>query len=226
MKKLYMIAAAALLAAGAQAQTLKVYMGEEEIKLGETTTFNGGEINDFGAVGKDYKFDPELSLMSDQSGACTLVADCTTGQNVMLCFGGTCVSSQSIEKTADLVAGEKMPLQFEFMGYTYTADEAIPEDVTTEFTAEQGATVISFTVIVNPGNSAVTVLQNDKALRAVKGAVEYSLEAPAEFALYALDDTKVAAWNLAGNGTVSTAHLPAGIYAYTLGKNSGKLYLR
>ena len=156
MKKLYMIAAAALLAAGAQAQTLKVYMGEEEIKLGETTTFNGGEINDFGAVGKDYKFDPELSLMSDQSGACTLVADCTTGQNVMLCFGGTCVSSQSIEKTADLVAGEKMPLQFEFMGYTYTADEAIPEDVTTEFTAEQGATVISFTVIVNPGNSAVT----------------------------------------------------------------------
>ena len=29
MKKLYMIAAAALLAAGAQAQTLKVYMGEE-----------------------------------------------------------------------------------------------------------------------------------------------------------------------------------------------------
>ena len=86
-----MIAAAALLAAGAQAQTLKVYMGEEEIKLGETTTFNGGEINDFGAAGKDYKFDPELSLMSDQSGACTLVADCTTGQNVMLCWRNLCV---------------------------------------------------------------------------------------------------------------------------------------
>ena len=226
MKKFYMIVAAALLAAGAQAQTLKVFMGEKEIEVGKTTIFEGGEIKDYGASGKDYKYDPELSLMSDKSGACTLLAECKSGQSIQLCFGGNCMTGTSVEKNGNLTANVKMPLQFEFMGYTYSADEAIPKDVTTEFTAEQGATVISFTVVVNPSTGAVTVLQNDKALRVVDGAIEYSLEAPAELTLYALDGTKVAAWTLDGNGTVSTAGLPAGIYAYTLGQTGGKLYLR
>ena len=164
MKRLYMIAAIALLAVGAQAQTLRVFMGSKEIEIGKTTKFAGGEIKDYGASGKDFKYDPELSLMSDQSGVCSLIAECKTGQKIQLCFGGNCMTGTTVEKNGNLTAGVKMPLQFEYMGFTYSADEAIPSDVTTVFTAEQGATVIKFTVIVNPSTNAVTVLQDEYQL--------------------------------------------------------------
>ena len=63
----------------------------------------------------------------------------------------------------------------------------------------------------------------------MNGGIEYSFEGTADVALYDLSGKKVLGAALSGQGTLSTAGLPAGIYVYAVNgcvSKSGKIAIK
>ena len=229
MKKLYITLAAALLGvASMQARVLAFYLGDEKIATGEEVTFNDYEKKQIGSDKYKVTFEPELYLGSDfLSNEIQISATCISGQEIQMCAGGECARSKEVvKKGIEIKANSKLNLEFEYIGEI--EGETIPE-VVTEFEAydtNYTNTKVSFTLVMNSESSALTVIKNNASFRAVAGGIEYSLDAPAAVELYSITGRKVLSANLEGNGTLSTASLPKGIYVYTLGDKSGKLYIR
>lgn len=66
MKKIYMIAAAALLTVtDAGARELKFCQGDKVFDAQDRLVWNQCKIEDYGAEGKDYVYDPGISILSD-----------------------------------------------------------------------------------------------------------------------------------------------------------------
>ena len=228
MKKLYITLAAALLGvASMQARELAFYMGEEKIATGEEVKFNEIE-KEVIPGGFEVTMAPELYLWSDfLSNTIQITAKCTSGQEIQMCAGGDCMKGKEVvKKNIEIKANSKLDLKFDYMAEI--EGETIPE-VVTEFEAydtNYTNTKVSFTLVMNSESGALTVIKNNASFRAVAGGIEYSLDAPAAVELYSITGRKVLSAHLEGNGTLSTASLPKGIYVYTLGDKSGKLYIR
>ena len=134
--------------------------------------------------------------------------------------------SEIVKNNVEVESKSKLYLKFEYR--EEIEGETIPE-VVTEFEAydtNYPNTKVSFTLVMNSESGALTVIKNNASFRAVAGGIEYSLDAPATVELYSITGRKVLSAHLEGNGTLSTASLPKGIYVYTLGDKSGKLYIR
>lgn len=231
MKKLYFTLAAALLGvASLQARELTFYNGDEKIASGEEVTFNEVEKEAIGGGAFEVKIAPKLFLGSDfTSNKIQITAKCTSGQKIQMCAGGACNMGETVVKNDIKVdANSKLPLEFEYLG-ELEADEVLPE-IVTEFeafdTRYEASTKVSFTLVMNSESGSLTVIKNNQAFRAVAGGIEYSLDAPAAVELYSITGLKVLSAHLDGSGILSTASLPKGIYIYTLGDKSGKLYIR
>ena len=94
------------------------------------------------------------------------------------------------------------------------------------YTDDKANTTKTFTIVVNPSSGTATIVADDAAFRAVSGGIQYTVGAPTAAALYSITGKKVLSANINGNGTLSTANLPAGIYIYTLNGKSGKIVLK
>nr|MDE6717967.1 hypothetical protein [Muribaculaceae bacterium] len=209
MKKLYAFAAAALFAVlPLSAQKLTFYMGEKPVENGSKVEFKDIEVEDFGDGLGMITMDPNLTLVSDiNTSTVKVTAECTSGQSIQLCAGGQCENGKKIVKEGViLVAGQKLPLLFEYMDMMWDPTTPVPTDVTAEISAVDAAnpkTAISFTIVMNPKNSEVkSVFLNDKAFRAVKGGIEYTFDAPAAVAIYNLNGEAVVKTTLNGQGTL------------------------
>lgn len=231
MKKLYITLAAALLGvASLQARELTFYLGDDKIAAGEEVIYNEVEKEPIGGGAFEVTIAPKLYLGSDfLSNKIQITANCTSGQDIQMCAGGNCMMGKTVVKTdVKIEANAKLPLEFEYFG-ELGADEKLPE-IITEFeaydTRYESATKVSFTLVMNRESGALTVIKNNQAFRAIAGGIEYSLEAPATVELYSITGRKVLSAHLDGSGVLSTTSLPKGIYIYTLGDKSGKLYVR
>jgi len=230
MKKLYLAMAAALLSiASMSARELTFYLNNTPIANGETVKYELSEDEVQKSGDQTYiECYPNLSLHADLVGSVDITATCTTGQTIGLCAGGACVKGTEIVKeNVSIQGGTKLPLNFDYEA-EIAAGENIPQ-VITEFKAlyhGKQSTLKTFTFIINPTAGLATVIADDASFRAVKGGIEYNLDAPAAVALYSITGQKVLTANLNGTGTLSTANLPAGIYVYTLNGHSSKIYLR
>lgn len=236
MKKLYVIASMALLsAASLSAKELTFYQDSNKIENGSKFTFKDIEEpyeytdRETGEMVVEYEYNPFIFLESDFTGSVTITATCLTGQSINLCAGGQCVSDVSVTKTGVMVSpNQKLNLLFDYVG-TFPVGTEIPV-VTAELTAvdETNPSVkASFTITMDGTQAGVsTVIANDNAFLPVEGGVEYSFNAPTQVAIYSLAGEAMIETSLNGNGTLSTANLPAGIYVYKAGAKSGKIYLR
>lgn len=230
MKKLYLTLAAALLSIGSMAaRELVFYVGDTPVKPDETVKFTNIEVTPVGGGASEVIMDPQLSLWTDiYSNTIRLTAKCTSGQSISMCAGGACESNNEITKNGvEVKSNQKLNLQFEYTDMV-EADQAVPE-VVTEFTAvdvNRPATEKKFTLVMNPSAGVATIITDKANFRAVAGGIQYSFDAPTAVALYSITGQKALATTLNGNGTLSTANLPAGIYVYTLNGKSGKLYIR
>lgn len=233
MKKIYMLAAAAILAAGAHAQTLTFAMGGTEIAPGSTVTFNDGEIE----IDQEYnwgmwKFDPHISLTSDINGTVDVIANCTSGQVIQMCAGGMCEKAARVEKNnVQLTAGTPLDIMFEYEEEVEdNPDIKVPENVTTEISAQytgNPASKVSFIIIINSNmGGTISVYEKAGQLTSMNGSLEYSVEDACTLTLYSQGGERVLSTEVEGNGSVSTAGLAKGVYVYTLGAKSGKLVVK
>lgn len=233
MKKIYMIAAAALLTVTtAGARELKFCQGDKVFNAQDRLVWNQCKIEDYGADGKDYVYDPEISILSDVDANDVIVtATCTTGQNIQLCCGGSCEMGPSITKRdIEVKAGVPLASQLEQTGQTYSADERIPH-VEVELTAQYAgdpSSLIKLEIVFDTG-TGITSVTADNDITAVKEGIRYNLTSASEVSLYDMTGRRVVTAKVSGSGIIPTAALPAGIYVYSVegsARRTGKLFVR
>lgn len=233
MKKIYMIAAAALLTVTtAGARELKFCQGDKVFNAQDRLVWNQCKIEDYGADGKNYVYDPGISILSDVYANDVIVtATCTTGQNIQLCCGGSCEKGTSLTKrNIEVKAGVPLASQLEQTGETYSADEPIPH-VEVELTAQYAddpSSLIKLEIVFDSGTGITTIVA-DNDFCAVQGGIRYNLTGASEVNLYDMTGRRVFSEKVSGSGIIPTAALPVGIYVYCVegsARRTGKLFVR
>lgn len=234
MKKLYFLAAAALLTAGsASAKSFTLYAGETEVTNGAEIIVGEDKIeltdlSEYG-MGVEYKYDPELYVVTDESANITVNAKCTSGPEIQLCFGDACKPGKELTQTNIVKAGVRTSLMFEALGYVTTINE-VPEisaEVTVQY-ADDADSAVKVYIVMGP-KASVEVVKFDPSFCVGNGHISYDLNGAAVASIYNLNGAEVVRANISGQGTISTANLPKGVYVYRLqgAKNiAGKLIVR
>lgn len=229
MKKIYLLAAAALFAAAPlSARVLTFYNGEAPIENGTTIVSNDFEVDALGEM-VEVIFEPKLYIGTDiWTNTVQVTAKCISGQEIQLCAGGTCEKGTEVVKTkVTIQPTSKLALQYDYNAFL-PANEPIPT-VVTEISAvdtKYPDVTASFTITMNASSGVTDIFANDASFKAVAGGIEYDFATLTDVTLYSLSGEKVLETTLEGSGVLSTSHLPKGIYAYKAGAKSGKLYLR
>lgn len=227
MKKLYLILCGAMLCISAQARELTFWYGDTPIADGSTINFTDIEVIDNGTY-KEVHMEPELYLSTDIfSSEITVTATCTSGQVIELCAGGSCTAGTSVTKENVVIStNEKKELR-----YDYKADLDIDEEVPTVIAtieAQDGTftqTRKSFTIVMGE-SAAINSIESLSDFRFTDAGLEYDLDSASTFALYAVDGRLAMKATLSGRGTLSTSSLAKGIYIYSIGGTSGKIYIK
>lgn len=234
MKHLYLAAAALLVATAANAKTLQFLDGETPIANGETLQNNTIKYDEWtdkeGNVNYDATYYPDLYLTADyNTGALTLIAECTSGQQIQLCFGGQCELGTTITKhTEGLQTGQKAALEYEYMFGPVESNTALPQEgITTIFSCTDDtdpSTAITMTVVYDPFQDGVKVVETGRHLTMANGNIAFIAEGNDQLNVYNVNGVRVL--NAKGNGTLSTSSLAPGLYIYTLGSETGKFIVK
>ena len=227
MKKFYLLLAGALMCMSAQARELTFYLGDQAITPGTTVTFNNPQVTDHG----DYfevKMAPDLYLSTNLfSNTIEITADCTSGEQIQICAGGSCQMGESVtKKNVTINTNQKLDLEFHYSG-EFDAGEAIPT-VTTKFDAYDGESEesrTSFTLVMGP-TTGLTIIRDSAELTFDGHQLVYNISGSSELVIADTDGRSVINTTVSGEGSLSTEGLAEGIYIYRLGNKSGKIYIR
>lgn len=232
MKKIYLVIALLAATCVAQARELRFYIGDEQVTEGSTVVCNDNiDVIEVG-TGKDVTMAPDVYLWSDLlTNSVKLTLTSLSGQEVQCCAGGLCVSGTNIVKeNVRIDSNEKLPLEFEYMGFI-AADEEVPtikvlmEAVDVNNTDANA----SFTIVLNDNGASVAVVENDKAFQITSSGIAYNINGSAKVALYTITGKKALETAIDGNGVLSTAGLTEGLYIFSIEgaqvKKSGKIYV-
>lgn len=227
MKKFFLIAAAALIfSVGAQARTLTFYIGSKPITSGETIPFEDFVVENYGDY-KEVMMKPELFITTDIYTSKLMVsAKCTSGESIQMCAGGACERGTTVTKNGIRIqTNEMLPLIFDYI-VELDLDQEIPT-VVTEFEAQDGdykETHITFTLIMGK-DAGITLIEHNHNLRGIRGGVAYDVESETALQLFTIEGVRVLDATVNGTGSLNLGLNP-GIYVYTLGAQSGKLYIK
>ncbi|MGN0211150.1 MAG: hypothetical protein ACI391_08580 [Muribaculaceae bacterium] len=227
MKKIYLSMLALLLCFGvAEARKLTFYIGKTAITPGETVSFEDIVVDDYGDY-REVTMAPELYLTSDiYSSKINITAKCTSGQSIQMCAGGACAMGETVTKeNISIQTNAFLELKFDYI-VELEGDEAIPV-VVTEFSAVDTAypeTAVTFTLVMGE-KGGVTLIENNADLVAVDGGIQYNVEQPTSLEIVDFQGRKVAEATVNGFGFLPI-DAPAGVYVYTFGENSGKIYIK
>lgn len=223
MKKFYTILACAAIALGVNAQTVKFYNNDAEIANGSTAKFHDAPYDD--AFGW-YEFKPDIKLKASSKITVVVKAECTTGQNINLCFGGQCgeeaptLTSQPCEMTP----GEYYPLLYDLSSFD-EFEEVISTEISVIDTSDDSV-INHITVVYEPAGNSVSVIESDNAIKYIGGNLYFDVDKAAELSLYSVEGSKVISTVIEGNGSISTTTLAKGIYVYRLGQKTGKIFVK
>ena len=227
MKKIYLSMLALLLCFGvAEARKLTFYIGKTAITPGETVSFEDIVVDDYGDY-REVTMAPELYLTSDiYSSKINITAKCTSGQSIQMCAGGACAMGETVTKeNITIQTNAFLELKFDYI-VELEGDEAIPV-VVTEFSAVDTAypeTAVTFTLVMGE-KGGVTLIENNADLVAVEGGIQYNVEQPTTLEIVDIQGRKVAEATVNGFGFLPI-DASAGVYVYTFGENSGKIYIK
>ena len=235
MKHIYTLALTLLLGFTAQAREFTFYQGNTPVQDGSTIYYSDVQVTDYGAAGRDVVINPDLYVTTDIfTATATVTFTCREGVQLQMCCGGQCESGTTVTKSGlTIQTGQKLPLQFEYVGFL-PADQEIPT-VTVDFEVKDTryTTVSSrFTLVMGPGASAslTKVETGGDALSYTGGALHYALTSPADIALYSITGAQVLAFHADGQGSVNTHPLVPGVYIYSIrtaaGRTTGKLHVK
>lgn len=218
---------AGLMIAGiANAKTINFIEEESGNVIPSGSTYTSSNYED---IVVQRLYDPKISVLCDESMTVEMTAECTTGQTIMLCLGGNCVAGTTVtKKNVQLLGGEPMPTQFEYM---WMEGEDLPELVSTNLDIKEtgvlgGGASSSIVVVINTNTGAVSTLKVDDTFRYTNGVINYSVEKTSLVELYDTTGKCVLSREVSGNGTISTEGIATGIYMYRVGNKTGKIFVK
>lgn len=225
MRKFLLLFAALTAYCSASALELTFWNGNTKITSGQTVEFTDIIVDDWGTY-KEVTMKPALYISSDiYTSKVSISATCTSGQKIQLCAGGTCMGGESVTKENVTVrTNTKLELGFDYIT-ELDLDEAIPT-VTTLIEAEdvtKADSKISFVIVMGEKGASVDEITVNENLYAVEGAIAYKTDAPCTLTLTNLAGINIYSETVAGEGTVN---VPAGLYVYTFGSTTGKVYVK
>lgn len=231
MKKIILAIAAIAMSLGASADTLKYFMGEKELELDGTYTFTGFQFESFGDDMGQIIINPELSILSDTSSEVNITATCKTGERFQMCAGSQCVEDVVVtKKNIPVVAGEKLPLELEYMTIGRIADiTPIEIEISTKFVNVLGFSTDNVTIILNPDINAVQVIENNHDFVVANNILKYNIEENVNLCIYNSDGRIVMQRSLYGAGEIDLSYLNKGVYIYKVDgtqSKSGKFMIK
>ena len=236
MKKLLL--SIALLSGAVMAANAELYFQfeGENLENGETLNYEGYEyvpvLNPDGSASGMYQFkvDPEIHIVSTTEVTASVSATANIG--IQLCAGGECEKGTSVTKPAvALAANTPLNLQFDWVadGVNFGEDVEIPA-IQAKLTATAGNETITLNVNMGGFTAGVESLGASLNKIYVSGkTLNYDLSNAAQLSLYSLSGKTILHKSVSGNGSVSLANLPSGVYLYRLaGKEnkSGKFIIK
>lgn len=227
MKKFLLLIAAIAVGVSANAVELSFKMGGKTITPGQTVIFNDVEITTYDDY-KEVTMDPGISIISDMySSNIKITATCTSGQKIEMCCGGACMGDYTVVKEKlTLHPNQPLPLDFEYRNEDLDLDEEIPTVVTTieaEDVTEEGSKV-QFVIEMGEKSASVTAIKVYNDLQPVEGGIAYKADNEGTaLRITSIVGINVFSANVSGEGFIA---LPKGLYVYTFGNRSGKIYIR
>lgn len=227
MKKFLLLLAAVSAYLTADAIQLTFWMGNKKITPDQTVKFTDIEVETYDEDGyKEVKMDPKLKLGTDiYSSNVKIIATCTSGQSIQMCAGGTCRGGESVTKENITVR----PSQLLDLGFDYTDYLELDEDIPTVETVIEAEDVkvsgskVQFIIIMGKEGASVSTIQYSDEISPVDGGLAYKADEPTALKVTSIVGINVYSATVSGEGTVA---LPKGLYVYTFGKRSGKIYIR
>ncbi len=225
MKKFLLLLAAVSAYCSASALELTFMLGDHKITPGSTVEFTKFTVDTQDGY-KEVTCKPDLYLYSDlYSSKIKVTATCTSGQEIQMCAGGTCRGGASVTKEdVKIQTGEKLFLEFDYID-ELDLDQKIPV-VTTLFEAEdvtKPETKTQFVLIMDENGASVAEITATKGLRAIEGGIAYKTDYACSLTLSTIAGVNVVSTEVEGEGIVK---LPQGLYVYSFGNSSGKIYIR
>lgn len=217
MKRVFFLSVSCALAMGLYAQDLEFYHGSTLLE-GDATIVENNPVFEYGM----YAFEPDLYLVSKTGGSANLTVRGDADLMFQACCGGTCMANNGSDtltkKDVQLAAGEKVPLQFEWMLF---GDEStvIPTDKVFELEAVKAYSgdTVRMTVICNPsGQDGVESVTESQGVKALSSGLLYNLDGECRVQVYSMSGVQVLEASVSGAGLLSTSALGTGVYLYTV----------
>ena len=227
MKKFLLLLACASAYFSAGAIELTFWMGNQKISPDQTVKFTDIDVITYDEDGyKEVKMDPKLSISSDiYSSAVKITATCTSGQSIQMCAGGSCRGGETVTKENVTVRpSQKLDLGFDYSD-EFDLDETIPTVVTVieAEDVETSGSKVQFVIEMGEEGAAVSTILVNNDFKAVDGGVAYKASENCNLKIVNIIGQNVYSANVSGKGVIN---LPKGLYVYTFGKHSGKIYIR
>lgn len=214
-----------LIGLSAQAIELTFWLGNDKVDPGSTVEFTDITVDTYDTY-KEVTMKPSLYVSSNiYTSDLTIRATCQSGQSIQMCAGGVCKGGESVTKENVTVrTGSKLDLGFDYIE-EFDLDDKIPV-VTTLFEAEdvtEPNSRVEFVLVMSEEGASLDMISLPHPLRCVSGGLDYELTGSEMLSVYRIDGTCVYTGEISGQG-----HLPLGIglYVYSLGGDSGKLYVK
>lgn len=221
MKKFYMFLLAVGIVFSVQAQRVKFYYEGAELTKGSTLDYSKVDFDGF-----SYLVKPDVKLQASSNSQIMVKVECTTGQNVGLCFGGECLSPSTVltSKMFQMAANTYYDLEYDYEAFEPITTEVISNISVIDYVTD--ASINNITIAFRPGSGNVSIVGNDDELAYRNGVITYNVAEAAPFTLTTIQGQNVIDTKISGKGSFDTAGLAKGIYVYRLGKTSGKLLVK
>lgn len=228
MKKLFtslMVLAAAFTAS---AQNFHV-TGVDDATYSDGDIINIGYTED-GRPGT-FKWDPELIVHVDKATSAitgrstyTVTATANEPQVVQFCgINGQCQMLKATEttKSGTYSAGNIIPLEIDIAATKAMLTEPVEVKLTISDGSETMNLTLNFLTSEQSGISAPSVAE--KSIKVAGRTLHYTLSGMENLTLYNISGRAVVNRNVNGTGSISLSGLPAGVYVYRLGQETGKV---
>ena len=227
MKKFLLLLAGVSAYMSADAIELTFWMGNQQITPDQTVKFTDIDIVNYDEDGyKEVKMDPKLSISSNIfSSDVKITATCTSGQSIQMCAGGLCRGGVTVTKEGVTVRpNQKLDLGFDYAG-EFDLDETIPTVVTVieAEDVQESDSKVQFIIEMGEAGASVSTIEVNDDFKAVESGVAYSADKDCTLTITTMSGVNVYTANVSGEGFIS---LDKGLYVYTFGSRSGKIYIK
>lgn len=225
MKKFLLLIAALSAFCTANAIELTFWLGNKKIAANETVKFTDVKVDTYEGY-KEVTMKPQLYLSADiYSSDIKITANCTSGQLIQMCAGGTCRGGVTVTKEEVVVqTNQKLDLGFDCITEV-DLDQAIPTVVTVieaEDVTESGSKK-QFIIEMSGNSASISSLEKSDDIKPVAGGLAYNTETATALTVTNITGRNVFSSTVSGAGYVA---LPKGLYIYSFGGRTGKIYIR